>query len=42
MEAVQAQAREQQQKEQMAIDASSASTAKDQSQAVKNFAAAGE
>jgi hypothetical protein len=42
MEAVQAQAQQQAKQEQMAIDASSASTAKDQSQAAKNFAAAGE
>jgi hypothetical protein len=42
MEAVQAQAQQQAKQEQMAIDASSASTAKDQSQAAKNFAVAGE
>jgi len=40
MEAVQAQARAQQKQEQMSLDAASASTAKDASQAAKNFAAA--
>jgi hypothetical protein len=40
MEAVEAEAEAQQRQEQMAIDASSASTAKDASQAAKNFTAA--